>query len=235
MRGIIFDIDDTLYSRRDMILQAARDVRGEVGAVSDDHFMKVFYECSDENFPRIMSGQITPWQSNVERFVNTLRRLGFEAQEKDGVSFANRYEWLQDHLTMSAKLEQMMEKLAACPGILLGVITNGTSDRQRKKFRMLGLDRYMDPDRVVVSGEVGASKPDSIIFRAAEERFGLRPDDLWLVGDSVSADIYGAKACGWHTLWLRRGGAEADRVDTDLVAESEEEMCRMVLELAGVK
>ena len=261
MTGIIFDIDDTLYSRRNMILRAARDVLQsctdksaaaqaadgntpsesdilatvcrESSAAAEDRFMKVFYECSDENFPRIMAGQITPWQSNVERFVKTLSRLGVIAEEKDGVAFADRYEWMQEHLTLSGQLEHMMDRLASCSGILLGVMTNGTSDRQRKKFSMLGLDRYIDPGMVVVSGEVGASKPDSAIFRAAQERFGLVPDDLWMVGDSVSADIRGAKACGWHTLWLCRGGEKAGKVDADLIAESEEEMSRLVLELAG--
>ena len=233
MRGIIFDIDDTLYSRRDLILRSARDVL-QSSVTAEDHFMKIFYECSEENFPRIMAGQITPWQSNVERFVKTLCRLGVVVKEKDGVAFADRYEWMQNHLTLSGQLEHMMERLADGSGILLGVITNGTSDRQRKKFNMLGLDRYMDPGMVVVSGEVGASKPDSAIFRAAQERFGLGPDDLWMVGDSLSADIYGAKACGWHTLWLCRDGAQADRVDTDLTARSEEEMSRLVLELAGI-
>ena len=249
MRGIIFDIDDTLYSRRNLILHSARDVLrsciaegkvlqndvcGESSEAAGDYFMKVFYECSDENFPQIMAGQITPWQSNVERFVKTLSRLGVAVEEKDGVAFADRYEWLQNHLKMSGQLEHMMDRLAATSGILLGVITNGTSERQRKKFNMLGLDRYMDPGMVVVSGEVGASKPDSAIFRVAEERFGLAPDDLWMVGDSVSADIDGAKTCGWHTLWFCHGGAETDKVDTDLVAKSEEEMSRMVLEVAGM-
>ena len=233
MRGIIFDIDDTLYSRRDLILRSARDVL-QSSVAAEDHFMKIFYECSEENFPRIMAGQITPWQSNVERFVKTLCRLGVVVKEKDGVAFADRYEWMQNHLTLSGQLEHMMERLADGSGILLGVITNGTSDRQRKKFNMLGLDRYMDPGMVVVSGEVGASKPDSAIFRAAQERSGLEPDDLWMIGDSVSADIHGAKACGWHTLWLCRDGAQADRVDTDLTARSEEEMSRLVLELAGI-
>ena len=249
MKGIIFDIDDTLYNRSDLILRSARDVLrscaageavlpdpavcGGSSVAAEDCFMKIFHACSEENFPRIMAGQITPWQSNVERFVNTLRQLGITVEEKDGAAFADRYEWLQNHLTLSGQLEYMMERLAACSGILLGVITNGTSDRQRKKYRMLGLDRYMDPGMVIVSGEVGASKPDSAIFRTAQERFGLEPDDLWMIGDSVSADIHGAKACGWHTLWLRRGGVEADRVVTDLAAESEEEMCRLVLELAG--
>ena len=151
MRGIIFDIDDTLYSRRDLILRSARDVL-QSSVTAEDHFMKIFYECSEENFPRIMAGQITPWQSNVERFVKTLCRLGVVVKEKDGVAFADRYEWMQNHLTLSGQLEHMMERLAGCSGILLGVITNGTSDRQRKKFNMLGLDRYMDPGMVVVSG-----------------------------------------------------------------------------------
>ena len=265
MIGIIFDIDDTLYSRRELILRAAKEtlrehfakrrtpenadehfaergtpenvdaviaaVCGETGSAEEEHFMEVFYRYSDENFPQIMAGKITPWQSNVERFVKTVRHLGENVPEEDGVAFADRYNWLQEHIVLSGNLAGIMRDLSACPWIRLGVMTNGTSERQRKKFVMLGLDRFVDPEMVFVSGEIGVSKPDSGIFRAAEERTGLDPGDLWLVGDSVRADIYGAKACGWHTLWLNRGKTDPGKVDTDLVARSEEEMCSLLRDL----
>ena len=109
----------------------------------------------------------------------------------------------------------MMRELSVCSGVRLGVITNGASKFQWKKYRTLGLDAYIAENMVLVSGDLGISKPEPGIFRAGEERMGLNPEDLWMVGDSVKHDIRGAKACGWHTLWLRRnekpaGGAEVN-------------------------
>ena len=238
MTGIFFDIDDTLYSRRSLLLQAAGDTLAETGGGAKlpdaSRFMDAFYAFSDDNFPRIMSGEITPWQSNVERYVRTLRHLGLNADDADGEVFADRYEWLQNHLTLSHPLQELLQELSTCPAVRLGVITNGTCDRQGKKFRMLGLDRYIAPERLIVSGEIGVSKPDPVIFRAAEERIGLRPESLWMVGDSYRADIRGAKDCGWHTLWINCNGEKPDGADSDLTVCSEEELCRAVRNLAGI-
>lgn len=195
--------------------------------------MEAFYRFSDENFPLIMAGEITPWQSNMQRFVNTVRYLGVDAGDEHGVAFANRYTWLQNHMTLTEELQCMMRELSARSGIRLGVITNGASEFQWKKFHMLGLDEYIDKESVFVSGDLGVSKPDPGIFRAAQEGFGLPPENLWIVGDSVRADIAGAKACGWHTLWLRTGRENPEEVETDLMADSVDEMCRLVLNLVA--
>ena len=238
MTGLFFDIDDTLYSRRRLLLQAAGDTLAETdgGAKLPDEsrFMDAFYAFSDDNFPRIMSGEITPWQSNVERYVRTLRHLGMKADDEDGERFANRYEWLQNHLTLSRQLQELMQELSASTKVRLGVITNGTRDRQGKKFRMLGLDRYIAPEMLIVSGEIGVSKPDPGIFRAAQERIDLTLEDLWMVGDSYRADICGAKHCGWHTLWINCNEEKPGEVTSDLTVCSEEELCRAVRNLAGI-
>lgn len=240
MTGIFFDIDDTLYSRRALLGRAAREtvsdpVRliGESGSEEEAHFLEIFYRFSDENFPQIIAGKITPWQSNVERYVNTLRFLGEDVQEEEGVRFADRYTYLLEHIEMSQQLHDLMRSLCARADLRLGVISNGTSERQRGKYYKLGLDRYIDPESVIVSGDLGISKPEPEIFRAAQDLFGMKPDELWMVGDSLKADIRGAKACGWHTLWLRRVAEQEEEADTDLIAGDEEEMCRLLMQVVS--
>lgn len=242
MTGLCFDIDDTLYSRRKLLLQAARDTLGDRAALcgkpgmqKEDHFIEVFYFYGDENFPRVMAGEITPYESNVERYVNTIRHFGEKADREDGIAFADRYSYLLNHITLSGKLEAMLQKLSSCDQFRLGVLTNGTQARQMMKFDMLGLARYMNRNYVLTTGEIGVSKPDRGAFDTMRERFGLAPEHLWMIGDSLRADIEGAKACGWHTLWLCRDGQTLDDVRTaqaDLIAQSEEEMCRMLCGLA---
>lgn len=242
MTGIFFDIDDTLYSRRALLLQAARDtakdsapVCGEAGSPQEDHFMKVFYRFSDENYPFVVAGRITPWQSNVQRYVKTLRHLGADVSKKDGEAFADRYTWLQEHMILTEELHGMMRELSSCPHVRLGVLTNGASKFQWKKFYMLGLEQYIPLENVVVSGDVGVSKPENGIFLIAADRMGLRPEDLWIVGDSVKHDICGAKACGWHTLWLRRNAEASEGAGADLTADTEGEMRRQLAKVAGMK
>ena len=32
----------------------------------------------------------------------------------------------------------------------------------------------------------------------------LKPDELWMIGDSYKHDITGAIDSGWHTVWINR-------------------------------
>ena len=64
-------------------------------------------------------------------------------------------------------------------------------------------------DGIVISAEVGAAKPDPAIFAAALAVAGARPDEAVHVGDTVAADVAGARAAGLRALHLDRSGADA--------------------------
>lgn len=69
---------------------------------------------------------------------------------------------------------------------------------------------------VIDSHEVGVSKPDPAIFRAALERLGLEPGDAWYIGDSVFHDVNGALGASLARAFLvdpyGLGPEEVDRV-----------------------
>jgi len=52
---------------------------------------------------------------------------------------------------------------------------------------------------MMASFEVGAMKPEPEIFRAAEARFGLRPQTTLFI-DDISENAAGAIACGWRGI-----------------------------------
>ena len=58
MRGIVFDIDDTLYCRQDMLIRAAEIVLG-VKIPDWQEFMRVYYEKSDVNMQMLESGEVS--------------------------------------------------------------------------------------------------------------------------------------------------------------------------------
>ena len=92
----------------------------------------------------------------------------------------------------------------------LAVVTNGASCLQREKLAASGLaDRFA---AVVVSGDVGAAKPDPAPFRHALAVLGV--EHAVMVGDSVEKDIMGALGAGLDAVWLnRRGRPRPDRLD----------------------
>ena len=98
-----------------------------------------------------------------------------------------------------------LEALAGC-GIKLGVISNW-DERLRPLLDRLKLAGYFEA--IVVSREVGASKPSRAIFRKAIRELGVPPEAVLHVGDDLSMDVRGARAAGLCALRLKRGGATA--------------------------
>jgi putative hydrolase of the HAD superfamily len=70
-----------------------------------------------------------------------------------------------------------------------------------------GLRRLVDA--VVISAELGVAKPDPAIFHAALARLGADADGAVHVGDSLQADVAGARAAGLQAVLVVRDGAAA--------------------------
>jgi putative hydrolase of the HAD superfamily len=203
MLGLVFDIDDTLYCRQDMLVKAAETVLGT--SVDDPlHFIKIFYDKSDINMKDLESGKITTREINGWRYEETFKALSLPFKDGDGVLSADAYLELQSHMALSENMIDTLNALSDDPGIRLAVLTAGESEHQRHKVDMLGLDRWFDRENVIVSGETGFSKPDVRLCRTVEEKLGLKPDELWMIGDSYKHDITGAMDSGWHTIWINR-------------------------------
>jgi putative hydrolase of the HAD superfamily len=65
-------------------------------------------------------------------------------------------------------------------------------------------------DGLVISAEVGASKPDPAIFARALAVAGVSAGEALHVGDTAAADLAGARAAGIRALHLDRSGSDGD-------------------------
>src|SRR5216684_317722 len=86
----------------------------------------------------------------------------------------------------------------------LALITNGASDTQRDKLRVLEMEHWFEV--VVISGEVGIAKPDASAFGLAIDKLTVEPENVLHVGDSLTTDVVGAQAAGLTAVWLNRSG-----------------------------
>lgn len=59
---------------------------------------------------------------------------------------------------------------------------------------------------VVESAVVGFRKPDIRIFQLGIDALGVRPEEVVVVGDSISKDILPARKAGCRTIWLKGEG-----------------------------
>jgi REG-2-like HAD superfamily hydrolase len=95
-------------------------------------------------------------------------------------------------------------------GLKVGVVSNW-EDWLEALLLQLEVHHYFD--FLVVSAGVRSEKPDPAIFRAALARSGVRPEETLHVGDSLHADVGGARACGITPVLLdRRGRYTPDQV-----------------------
>ena len=86
------------------------------------------------------------------------------------------------------------------PKYNLHIITNGFHEVQYAKLKNSGLQKYFDT--ITTSEEAGVKKPHPSIFQLALSKASAIPDQSLMVGDSLEADIYGARKVGMHTLFF---------------------------------
>ncbi|MBT6449764.1 MAG: HAD-IA family hydrolase [Verrucomicrobiales bacterium] len=90
-------------------------------------------------------------------------------------------------------------------GTRLAVISNW-DDRLCPLLETLELAREFEV--ILVSAEVGHTKPAPEIFQAAAEALRLPSSEILHVGDSENEDHHGAQTAGFQSRWLCRDSAE---------------------------
>jgi len=83
--------------------------------------------------------------------------------------------------------------------IQTAIITDLNSQIQFRKIIFFGLEQYFD--YVVTSEEAGCDKPSKAPFELALKKLNLNPNECWMIGDNLNADILGGKKCGLTTLY----------------------------------
>jgi len=91
-------------------------------------------------------------------------------------------------------------------GLLLGVVTNRPWGGKPflEDMRKLGLFEYFDPCHIAISADLSIRKPNPAIFLQALNALNVAPEETAMVGDSLHADILGAKQLNMVTVWKPR-------------------------------
>jgi len=89
-----------------------------------------------------------------------------------------------------------------CEKIPVVLLTNGITVIQKKRLAASPLKDWVQG--VVISQEVGVSKPDPRIFEIALG--GLDPRDALMIGDGITSDVMGANNAGVDVCWYNPKG-----------------------------
>jgi putative hydrolase of the HAD superfamily len=87
-------------------------------------------------------------------------------------------------------------------GFRKGIVTNGSTKQQNEKIDILGIRRYFDC--ILISEDIGFSKPDEKILRKTCDRLGCSPSECFFIGDSWEIDVIGSYKAAMKPVWFNR-------------------------------
>ncbi|GAB4504476.1 MAG: HAD family hydrolase [Anaerolineales bacterium] len=88
-------------------------------------------------------------------------------------------------------------------GYQLGILSNAADDRNvQALIDKANLRPYFE--FILSSAACQVRKPARRIFRLAIEHFGLPPEQMMMVGDTLEADVQGANRLGIYSVWIMR-------------------------------
>ena len=86
-------------------------------------------------------------------------------------------------------------------GIALGVVSNTMFSAEVLHWELTRHGLANGFGFVMSSADYGLQKPRPAIFATAVARLGLRPQEVWFVGDNFEKDIRGALQAGLAPVW----------------------------------
>jgi len=199
LRAVLFDLDDTLTDRSRSIERLAGRFLDRFGmdlAGCELHEVIRAIHGGDRGgyAPREELGahlqSSLPWRQapGVERLVDFWRDNFPQCNvERSGVT---------------STLQSLHRK-----GLKLGVISNGFTASQNTKLDVMGIRSLFSV--VLISQEVGISKPDPRIFQMGLEKLGVLASEAIFVGDNPVVDVAGSRKVGIRSILLNCRGGQA--------------------------
>lgn len=200
LRGILFDLDDTLVDQR--TASAAAVIAWAAGhGLTDPEVSERWTTISEVHFARYQQREISFHEQRRAR-VREFLSLTVTDSEADALfsGYLTRYQagW--------APFDDAVPALrrARAAGLTVAILTNGDEDHQRLKLGQVGLTGEIDV--FVASSMLPVGKPDPRAFAGALAILGLTADEVLMVGDSLHKDVRGALASGVSAVLLDRYG-----------------------------
>ena len=90
-------------------------------------------------------------------------------------------------------------------------------------------------DGILISSDAGVKKPCNEIFNIAFEKFSIKGEDCFYVGNDLHDDVLGASAAGLKTVYIEteQSGRYPDlQIEPDYVVNTHEEMKNLLFDLS---
>ncbi len=213
-KALFIDIDDTLLDYipccREAFDFALNSLSGIENAglysVSDnglsveDGLFQLFFEISGRLFSEAKRGLHTVAEVMELYPAEFCERAGYPKEAVDPFKHAFRAAWGKTH-TLVPEAQETLEALRA-KGYRLFAASNSFGHLQRSRLEHAGILHYFED--TFISMDLGYDKPDIRFYQEALRRAHLRPEEVLMVGDSMTTDVFGAKAAGIEAVYFNR-------------------------------
>ena len=210
-KAIFIDIDDTILDyvpccreAFDYALQELDRMNYRLSGQSGNELFDLFFGISGRLFSEAKRGLHTVAEVMELYPAEFCERAGYPLEAVETFKHAFRAAWGRTHTHVPAAKETL-EALHR-KGYRLFAASNSFGHLQRSRLNHAGLLRYFED--TYISMDIGYDKPDVRFYEEALRRSGLLPDEVLMVGDSMTTDIIGAQKAGIAAVYLNRRGED---------------------------
>ncbi len=198
IKTLLWDVDGTLLNfekSENYAIKKCFEIF-EIGECTDEMIAR-YSPINRKYWEMLERGEITKPEVLHDRFVEFFETEGIVFDRVD--DFNAEY---QVRLGDKAFFcENALETVTALKGkVRQYAVTNGTIVAQSRKLSLSGLDKIFDD--VFISDKIGFEKPSVEFFDAVQEKIGkFMPDEVMIIGDSLTSDIRGGNNAGILCCW----------------------------------
>jgi len=200
---LFFDLDHTLWdfdtnAKETLIELFDRYELAQHGLFEVQDFISLYTENNHELWRAYHLGEISKEELRDTRFKKTFRELGLP-EALIPLQFEEDYVKESPHKTnLFAGAHEVLQALQ--PHYHMHIITNGFKESSDLKLSKSNLKPYFK--EIFVSEVIGKYKPDIALFQHALAVAGCEAKDAIMIGDSLEADILGAKNAGIDQIFF---------------------------------
>jgi putative hydrolase of the HAD superfamily len=204
IKYIFFDLDHTLWdfaknSKEAISELYERHKLATRGIPSFKRFYETYVTVNDRYWTLYRVGKMSKKTLRKIRFQSVLQQFGI-TDEAFGIQFGEEYLELSPYKTALFPYTHELLKYLTDKGYEMHIITNGFEEVQHIKVKEAKLAPYFK--ELITSESVQARKPNPLIFEHAFEITGARAEESIMIGDSLEADIVGAKNMGMAQIFF---------------------------------
>lgn len=214
---VFFDLDHTLWDfEKNSALTFEKILAKNDVQLRLDTFLEIYRPLNLEYWKLYREEKITKEKLRYGRLRSTFDALSYPVEDDLIHTLATEYiAELPNYTHLFKDTLAVLDYLK--PQYKLHIITNGFEEVQHKKLKGTAIQHYFI--HIITSETVGVKKPNPLIFEHALEKASVAPYNTVMIGDSLEADILGAKNAGMKTIHFNHYKEEHDGVSITALSE----------------